>query len=137
LASGFGGSGPPWDCFVSVCSPISPSCGSGQTENSGCWSLSAAACAAPIDLCNCRGTAISPYLLAVLFVKSICGYFSRRTHEGEGDLEAMRIQDLAVEIIRQGFSNRKAVDFGTPACPVQIEAGVQKFPKDRRKCLLA
>jgi hypothetical protein len=63
--------------------------------------LSAAACAVPIDLHNCHSTAISPYLLAVLFVKSICGFFSgNQVHEGDVDINATGVKSLAVEFVK-------------------------------------
>ena len=33
--------------------------------------------------------------------------------EGETDLDAMRINDLAVEFVRRSFANQQLVDFGT------------------------
>ena len=35
--------------------------------------------------------------------------------EWEIDLDAMRIEDLAVEFVRQSFANQQLVDFGAPA----------------------
>ena len=81
-ASGFGGSGPPWDCLVSVYPTLSPSSDTGADRKiRPLAAASATACTVPIDLRNCRGTAISPYLLAVLLVKPesiICKHYYKQ-----------------------------------------------------------
>jgi hypothetical protein len=57
----------PRECSVSVYPTLSPSCDTGADRKiRPLMALFAAACAVPIDLRNCRGTAISPYSLAVL-----------------------------------------------------------------------
>jgi hypothetical protein len=67
---------------VSVYPTLSPSFDAGADRKIRPFvTSSAAACAVPIDLFNCCGTAISPYLLAVLLVKSeliICAYYYTR-----------------------------------------------------------
>jgi hypothetical protein len=44
--------------------------------------------------------------------------------EGEIDLDAIRIEDLAVEFVRQSFDNQQLVDWGAPARSGQVGAGI-------------
>ena len=52
---------------------------------------------------------------------------SFENQEGEIDLDAMGVEDLAVEFVRQSFANQQLVDFGVPAhsrrCGVGIKIG--------------
>ncbi len=43
--------------------------------------------------------------------------------EWEIDLDAMRVEDLAVEFVRQSFANQQLVDFGAPARSHRFAAG--------------
>lgn len=50
--------------------------------------------------------------------------------EGEIDLDAMRIGDLAVEFVRQGFANQQLVDFGAPARSSRIGTVARRPPRN-------
>ena len=52
--------------------------------------------------------------------------------EGEIDLDAMRVEDLAVEFVRQSFANQQLVDFGaSPLASIynRCELRQSQFPR--------